>query len=89
MADALLNAQASLESPAWDAVAVTKADANLPRIGTRALYIGGDGDLAVYMSGRTSDTVVTFTGLFAGTILPIRVDQVRDATTATNIIALY
>lgn len=89
MADAIYNREAGLESPAWDAVAVTKADANLPRFPTRGLYIGGDGDLVVYMAGRASDTAVTFSGLTAGTVLPIRVDHVRNATTATNIVALY
>lgn len=88
MADVLFNRDAGLESPAWDAVAVTAADANLPRFPTRGLYVGGDGNVVVYMAGRTSDTAITFAAL-AGTILPIRVDQVRAASTATNIVALY
>ena len=89
MADALFNRDAGLESPAWDAVAITEANADLARIPTRGLYVGGAGDLVVYMAGRTANTEVTFAGVVAGTILPIRVDQLRTASTATNIVALY
>lgn len=88
MADALFNRDAGLESPAWDAAAVTAADANLPRFPTRGLYVGGAGNVVVYMAGRASDAPVTFVAL-AGTILPIRVDQVRAGSTATSIVALY
>lgn len=54
--------------------------------GCRAFYIGGDGDLAVTMwDGAT----VTFVGLTAGTILPIRARTVlQTGTSATAIIAL-
>ena len=70
--------------PAHGAVAVTKSDATvIPP--TRALYVGTAGDLTVRMvDGQT----VTFIGVTAG-IIPIQVDQVRSATTASNILALY
>ena len=89
MANPLFNRDAGLESPAWTAAAVTPSDgADLPQIATRSLYIGGDGNLVVTMSGGGSN--VTFVGLVAGTILPIRVDRVLStSTTATNIVALY
>jgi hypothetical protein len=72
-------------APASDAVAVTKSDATiLPK--TRALYVGGTGDIAVRMAGGTS---VTFSAVPVG-VLHIQVDQVKStSTTATNILALY
>ena len=89
MADATHNRDADLDDPAWDAVAVTTANANLSRYPTRGLYVGGAGNVVVYMAGRASDTEITFSDVPAGTILPIRVDHVRTASTATNILALY
>jgi hypothetical protein len=92
MADAMHNVAAGPDSPAWDAAAVTPAnDTDLPRFPTRGLYVGGTGgDVAVYMAGRASDTAVVFTGVPAGSTLPIRVDRVRvTSTTATGIVALY
>lgn len=71
--------------PAESAVAVTKSDTTvIPP--TRALYIGGDGDLAVTMADGKQ---ATFSGALAGSVLPLQVTQVRDATTATNIVAMY
>jgi len=87
MADPLFNRSAELDSPAWDAATVTPSnDADLPRAPTRAVYVGSDGSLEVVMAGGGT---VTFSGLAAGTILPIRVDRVRATGTATGIVALY
>ena len=70
---------------ATQAVAVTKSDSTvIPS--TRALYIGGDGNVSVTMSGGGD---ATFVGLLAGMILPVQVTKVLAATTATNILALY
>lgn len=74
-------------APAEDAVAVTKADADLPNYPTRALYIGTAGDVVVQMASRS--TPVTFKSVPAGTTLVIRARQVRNATTAADIVALY
>jgi hypothetical protein len=86
MADPVLHRDAGLEAPAWIAAAVTPADADLPKIATRALYVGGTGDVAVVMSGGGA---VTFVNVQGGTVLPIRVDRVSAATDATDIVALY
>lgn len=68
------------------ATAVTKSDVtDLGR--TRALWVGGTGNLAVTMA---DDTVVVFTAVPAGSWLWIQVQKVRaTSTTATNIVALY
>ena len=71
---------------AYDAAAVTPADDGALRV-TRALYVGGAGNVKVDMAlGNT----VTFSNLLAGSILPVQVVRVYSTdTTATNIIALY
>lgn len=73
--------------PAQNAAAVTPHDStNLARA-TRALYVGGAGDVSVEMEGAGSDIV--FDSVAAGTILPICVVRVNaTGTTATNIVAL-
>lgn len=70
---------------AFQGVAVTKSDVTiLPQ--TRALWVGGAGDLSLVFAGTTGS--VTIAGVAAGTLLPFQVVQVLDATTATNIVAL-
>lgn len=67
-------------------VVVTKSDATiLPP--TRAIYVGGAGDVAVTMADGTTGT---FSAVVAGSVLPIQVTQVLSTgTTATLILALY
>lgn len=72
---------------AYRATAVTKSDATILPV-TRALYIGGAGDVAVIMAGDTS--AVTFSAVPVGTLLPIQVTKVMSTnTTATLVLALY
>lgn len=53
----------------------------------RALYVGGAGNVVAV---RHDGTTVTFTGVQAGTVLPIAVRRVNStSTTATSIVALY
>lgn len=78
----------SIDSPAENAAAVSKDDDNDLPTATRALYIGGDGNVSVDMVGGQESIV--FVGLTAGTILPIRATRVNSTgTTATNIVALW
>lgn len=88
MADAVDVTQGGLGEPAVYAVAVTPDDdADLANV-SRALYVGGAGDVEVHMLG--SRTAVVFSAVPAGTILPIRVRRVLDGnTTATLILNLY
>lgn len=70
---------------AHGAFLVTPSDATIIPV-TRALYIGGTGNINV----RMADTqTILFTAVPVG-IFPIQVDQVLStSTTATNIVALY
>lgn len=72
--------------PIDNAVAVTKSDATvIPP--TRALWVGGAGNLSLKFHGGTA--AVSIVGVAAGTLLPVNVTQVLDATTATSIVAMY
>ena len=72
---------------AHSAAAVTTSDSTVLPC-TRALYIGGAGNVAVVMAD--DENTITFTAVPAGTILPIQVIKVMATnTTATNIIALW
>jgi hypothetical protein len=64
---------------------VTPSDATT-YAGVRAVYVGGSGDLVVTRKGGGD---VTFSGVQAGTLLPIGVAKVKAATTATAIVVLY
>lgn len=76
-----------LTSPADNAAAVTPSDSTDLTFTSRALYIGGAGNLVVTMAGGGD---VTFTGVPAGSILPIRASRVKaTSTTATAIVNLY
>lgn len=79
-------------APAVKARAVTKSDSTI--INARALYVGGAGNVAVIMQADATSvggagTAVTFTAVPAGTFMPVSVEKVMDATTATAIVALY
>ena len=51
------------------------------------LYVGGAGNLRVLTAGEDD---VTFTGVLAGSFLPVQVKRVfASGTSATNIVALW
>lgn len=52
---------------------------------TKRIFVGGAGDVRVTMADGTA---VTFTGVLAGTILPVRASKVLTATTATNLVGM-
>lgn len=77
-----------LASPSVNASVVTPDDATELAYVTRGLYVGGAGALSVIMRDETE--AVTFAGLPAGSVLPIRVKLVRaTGTTATSIVAIW
>jgi hypothetical protein len=73
--------------PIVGGAAVTKSDATV-LAPTRSLWVGGTGDLTVCFH-KAPTAAVALVGVPAGTMLPICVVQVRAATTATDIVALY
>lgn len=83
--------QKDITAPAYGAFAVTKSDTTtFDGVGSnetppRSLYVGGAGDVAVT---TFKGDIVTFSAVPAGTILPICVTKVMEATTATNIVGL-
>lgn len=77
-----------LDFPAQNAFIVIKSDSADLEAESRGLYIGGAGTLKVDMIGTGEG--ITFSGVTAGSVLPIRVSKVYSTgTTATAIIALY
>jgi hypothetical protein len=73
--------------PAVAAVAVATADADLPTYPTRALWVGTAGNLSLVLAD--GGTAVTIKNVANGTLLPFSVKQVKAATTAADIVALY
>lgn len=85
--DAFSDMPATLSAPARDGAAVTPNDGADLSINSRAIYVGQAGNLAVVMVGGQA---VNFTGIAAGTLLPVRVSRVRaTGTTAGSIVALW
>ena len=79
--------QPDLQSPACDAFAITPSDTDNLKQVTRALYIGGVGDVKVMMK---YGGVVTFKAVPVASFLPIRVKKVfSTGTTATLILGLF
>jgi len=76
-----------LESPANRAETVSPSDSlDLAHV-SRAIYVGGTGDLAVTMKEGGS---VTFKNVVGGTVIAIRVARVLSSgTTATDIVGMY
>jgi hypothetical protein len=75
-------------APALDYAAITPHDStDFSGFVTRGIYVGGAGDVVAV---RYDNTAVTFSGVPAGTTLPIRARRVNStSTTATNMVALY
>lgn len=78
----------SLASPARSAVAVTPHDSTNLTTVSRALWVGGAGNISVEMAD--TGTAIVFVGVAAGTLLPLRVSRVNStSTTATSIVSIY
>lgn len=88
MADFFTNFLHGVEAPASNGRAVTPNDgADLAEV-TRAVYVGGAGDLRVMLRGDTAP--VTLVAVPAGTFCPLRVKRVHaTGTTATGIVGLF
>lgn len=87
MSDSFASHQRGLESPGEHAFAVTPNDSADLAYVTRGVYVGGTGTLKVTMLGGEA---VTFTGLAAGVIHPIRASRIwSTGTSATTILGIY
>ena len=87
MTDTFQRHSRGLTSPPEQAMAVVPADGTDLACVTRAVYVGGAGDLRVRMQGGAE---VTLAAVPAGALLPLRVTRVLAAgTSATSIVALW
>lgn len=74
--------------PAENAMAITPNDSTDLTHVTRGIYVGVTGNVKVDMFG--TGTAITFVGLAAGVIHPIRATRVYSTdTTATSIVGVY
>ena len=87
MADMFETYSSGLESPAARAAAITPSNETDLTVAARGLYIGGAGAVTLITTGGDE---VTFSGLPAGTILPVRTARVKvTGTDATGIVGLW
>lgn len=79
---------AGLEGSGHWAAITPNDDTDLPGGVTRAIYVGGAGNIVA--DSASGDTSITFTGLLAGVIYPLHIKRVRSSlTTATSLLAIY
>jgi hypothetical protein len=87
MMDSFKKHSRSLTSPPENAIEVVGEDSADLAYATRALYIGGGGDLRVRMLGGGT---VTLANVPSGTLIPLRVTRIfATGTTATEILGLW
>ncbi len=73
--------------PGNHAAVLTKSDSNDLATTSRALYIGGAGDINVIMAGGET---VLFSAVPAGTVLPIAITRLKStSTSATLVVAIW
>jgi hypothetical protein len=74
-------------SPAQGAFVPTQHDSNNEAQPGRALFVGGAGNVKLTTIAGEN---VTFTGVLAGSILPVAFQRIwSTGTTATNMVGLY
>ena len=84
--DRFSNRSQGWDAPASIAFAITPHDTDALSETTRALYVGGAGNVALKLSNGVT---VTFTGLAASFVLPVRATHVlATGTTATGLVGL-
>ena len=75
-----------LNAPAKHAAAIVPHATDELAFVTRAIWVGGVGSVVAKM---LDGTIVTFTAVPAGTLLPIRAKAIVDTSTATLMIAMW
>lgn len=88
MADKFSHFYSSFEGPAVDGFTITPSDSTVFSQPSRAIYVGTAGNISAQLNG--ANTILLFTNVPAGTILPIRVNMVLATnTTANGMIGLF
>jgi hypothetical protein len=82
----LSNKSNNVVDPAGNFAPITPHASTELSFKTRAVYVGGAGNVVAVSADGTE---VTFTGVLAGTILPIRTVRIDDSSTATAMVALW
>ena len=77
------------DAPGLTAAVVTPSDTTQLEPYSRALWVGGGGDLSVVMEGDNTNTTVTFVGVATGTWMPLRCKKVMAGTSASDIVAVF
>jgi hypothetical protein len=80
--DPFVNTQGGLQSPCRSTFVITPSDTNELPFVTRAIYVGGAGSITARLADDTAS--VTFNGVPAGTMLPIRARQVYATGTGAG-----
>lgn len=76
-----------VSAPAARGFAITPSDSSDLAAETRAIYVGGSGNVSLVLA---SGDALTFAGLVAGTLLPVRAARVKaTGTSATMMLGLY
>ncbi len=80
------NSSAQTDS-AMDCFAITKHDTDDFAFMVRGIYVGGTGNVVVV---TPSGAAITFVGVPAGAVLPVKAKRVNSTnTTATSMVGLY
>jgi hypothetical protein len=86
--DTFVNFQSGLQSPPRNTFIITPSDTNELPIVTRAIYVGGTGDITLRLAGDIGSQLIK--SVPSGTMLPLRARQVyATGTGATQLIGLY
>ena len=83
MADPFSSNAPGLSSPATQHYTVTPSDSEDLPTKPRALYVAADGAAVIVMGG----VEITYSGLVAGAILPLRADRVKNTNTTATLVA--
>lgn len=87
MTDSFASRASGLGAPARGGFAVTPSDSLDLQRETRAIYVGGSGDLSLLMADGSA---IVLSGLVGGTIVPVRAVRVKATnTTATLLVGLH
>ena len=91
MADRFSAFKPTLDTSTYsDAFAIVPSDTTIFSQPTKAIYVGGSGNVYVQMAGTTSNNAnLVFKMVQAGQSLEVRVQRIFANTTATDIIGLY